>query len=260
MKSVRIPGRRLILPSKGLMYTVGNELNCELIDGEVTIIPLTMRDEMMLSSPDMIISGEAVTNVISKCVKEIKEPTQLFFNDVIAILTYLKMVTYGNAFPVDIKHECSANNQQISINIDEFIRNNITFYDSTLQHELIMQYSDCRIILGYPRYIDQIRLIEKSKIMYDADDTNMAKYDFLLNMITSNISKINLINDDTVLDNKSEISKFIEEAPASIISDISTKVEEVSKFFGVNPVVEVKCPNCGEKIIVDLPLDPTLFF
>lgn len=257
LKSVRIPGRRLALPSKGALYTVGKEINEELKDGEVTITPLTTRDEMLLSSIDDMISGEAVRNVLLRRIKEIEDPLSLYYNDVVALLGYLKMVSYGNSFPMTYKHSCTASDISIDINLEQFINDNITYYDPTLKNGLELVYSDCTIYLDLPRYFEQLEFIRRGQVVAETRSAD-SQYQLFVDMLTSRISAISI--DNKLIKDKDEIKLEIEDLPSKIVMEIYDVILSSEKMFGISTQLKTKCNHCGEDVNIDIPIDPSLFF
>ena len=95
----RQPVNYIKLPSEGQYYPEG-ALNLPPT-GEVSIYAMTARDEMMLKTPDALLSGQAVVEIIKSCVPEIKDPWSMPSADMDACLIAIRMATYGEQFDVD---------------------------------------------------------------------------------------------------------------------------------------------------------------
>ncbi len=86
------PARYVKLPSQGQGYT-----NIKLSDsGELAVYPMTAKDELMLKSPDALLNGEAVINVLRNCAPDIANPREIQIIDVDAIMVAIRMATYGD--------------------------------------------------------------------------------------------------------------------------------------------------------------------
>lgn len=95
-KNSRLPGTVYRLPSRGVFYEGTNVLSEEVIDGEIVIYPMRLRDELRMKALDSIFQGSAVTETISYCVPHINEPQNLVSEDVDYILTVIKKLTHGS--------------------------------------------------------------------------------------------------------------------------------------------------------------------
>jgi len=92
----RIPGTVYRLPSLGKFYENTNILNEDVVDGEVLIYSMRLREELLMKALDAIFQGSAVTETISYCVPQINEPEKLVSEDVDYLLTVIKKLTHGN--------------------------------------------------------------------------------------------------------------------------------------------------------------------
>lgn len=91
-----IPGTTFRLPSMGYFYENTNILHEDVVDGEVIVYPMRLREELAMKSSDSIFQGSAVTNTIRYCVPQILEPEKLASEDVDYLLTVIKKMTHGN--------------------------------------------------------------------------------------------------------------------------------------------------------------------
>ena len=95
-KNARLPGTVFRLPSRGVFYEKTDVLSDEVIDGELIIYPMRLRDELRMKALDSIFQGTAVTETIEYCVPHINDPAKLIAEDVDYILTVIKKLTHGD--------------------------------------------------------------------------------------------------------------------------------------------------------------------
>ena len=88
----RMPGETIRLPSLGQFYEHG-ELEEGVVNGEIVLNPMTMTDEIMMKSPDMLFQGTAIERVFQRCSPQIKKPLDLLSSDVDFILTHLRKIS-----------------------------------------------------------------------------------------------------------------------------------------------------------------------
>lgn len=83
------------LPSRGWWYDE------DLIDAKPEAVPVlgyTAADEIMLLTPDKLITGESTYDIIKSCVPSIKDPKKLVKIDIDALMVAIKIATTGNIY------------------------------------------------------------------------------------------------------------------------------------------------------------------
>lgn len=97
-----LPGTTFALPSRGVFYD-DTVLSPDVIDGEVLVYPMRLKEELALKSLDALFQGTAVTDAIKYCVPQVLDPDKLITDDIDYLLTVIKMQTHGNIFKYRIK-------------------------------------------------------------------------------------------------------------------------------------------------------------
>jgi len=92
-----LPGVTYRLPSRGIIYPPG-VLAENVVDGEVVVYPMRLREELKMKSLDSIFQGSAVSETIAYCVPEVLEPNMLCPTDIDYLLTAIKKQTHGEDF------------------------------------------------------------------------------------------------------------------------------------------------------------------
>lgn len=88
------------LPSRGWWYEEG------LIDAKPESVPVlgyTAADEIMLLTPDKLITGETTFDIIHSCVPCIKDPRKLAKIDIDALMVAIKIATSGYIYTYNCK-------------------------------------------------------------------------------------------------------------------------------------------------------------
>lgn len=88
------------LPSRGWWYDE------DLIDAKPEAVPVlgyTAADEIMLLTPDKLITGESTYDIIRSCVPSIKDPKKLVKIDIDALMVAIKIATTGNTYTYTCK-------------------------------------------------------------------------------------------------------------------------------------------------------------
>ena len=99
-KHFRQPAIYLKLPSQGAYWSA--ETLTLPANGEVPVYPMTTKDEIMLRTPDALMNGSGVVNVIQSCVPSIVDAWSMPSIDVDACLIAIRIASYGNDMNVTV--------------------------------------------------------------------------------------------------------------------------------------------------------------
>ena len=102
-KHFRQPSIYLKLPSAGRFYPEGAlDLNST---GEIPIYPMTVKDELLLKTPDALMNGSSLVEMIASCCPSIKDPWVIPLIDLDPILIAIRLASSGQG--MDMKSNCS---------------------------------------------------------------------------------------------------------------------------------------------------------
>ena len=99
-KYKRQPKIYLTLPSGGAFYP-SNPME-KTGSGELPIYSMTAKDELMIKTPDALMSGEATVDVIKSCCPMIDDPWSMPNIDLDAILIAIRIATYGEKMELQV--------------------------------------------------------------------------------------------------------------------------------------------------------------
>lgn len=249
--SVKIPGRTFQLPSKGLIYH-NNELNDSVSEGEVHVHPLSALTELSLKNPDLLFNGKAIVAVCKECVPEISSPLDLSSKDIDAILFFLRMVTYGSEYRIEVDHKCEGSKTHgYTVNLESILASCKYVDSTTFNPDEFVEIDGFKIFARPIRFRDVINLFQltgNKKEFDEADIKLLAK--------TNLLSMIRKVNET---ENPEHIAQWIETLTTPQVTKITEHANKLNDW-GLNHVVEIKCKDCGEIMNVELPLNPVNFF
>ena len=101
-KMFRQPAIYVALPSGGAYWPQGSVQLPET--GEIPVYPMTSRDEIMLRTPDALINGQGMIDVIQSCCPNIKNAWQMPATDVDTVLIAIRIASYGHQ--MDVESRC----------------------------------------------------------------------------------------------------------------------------------------------------------
>lgn len=245
------PGETFQLPSQGLLYTNG-ELDESVSEGEVYVNPMTTIDEVYMKTPDKLLNGTAIEQVLRNCVPTIKKPLELFSNDVDFILTCIRKVTYGDIVHINYKHSCKdAKSHEYAIDIGDFIKYSKKMDPTALEAIYTIKLDNGQLVKFTPiRYKSLIKVYQS--IAENTDDPITIAHN-LTEVITEIISEVDGITD------KKMIEEWLTKLRVDWVNNIQQTVEQTSNW-GASFTKEITCKDCNQTVKLTAPLNPINFF
>jgi hypothetical protein len=240
--------------------------------GEVAVMAMRAADEMIMKSPDALMSGLAVETLLRSCVPEIKDVHQLPTPDVDTLLLAIRCATYGSIMKVETEcPKCQA------INEYDF---DITFMLDTvtpLEKEYSIRITDDIVIYVKPftfRSTTQIstaifqetrkmQLIDQTPDVSDEERQRQMNASFSrlhsinIQMIAESVEKI--VVPEGVITNRDHISEYIFNIDKNISSKIEEKIKQINNS-GLNKNHTVTCASCTHEWETIVEFDPASFF
>lgn len=269
MKHFRQPALYLPLPSKG-QYWEEDSLDLP-ITGEIPIFPMTTKDEIILRTPDALLNGESVVNVIQSCCPNIKNAWKTPSIDVDVILIAIRIASYGK--DMEIESNCVHCNHRNSHTID---LGYVIDRTNTPNFKELLHVDGLKIKFKPQKYfeVNKTNLVnfQEQKILQTInneslpEDVKVAEFKNHLNrlvelnteIIATTIESITTENNDVVTDKKF-IVEFLENCDSKIVKSIQNKLEDFAKEAAL-PKVKVSCESCEKDYDVSLTFDYSSFF
>lgn len=250
LEKIKLPGRTFQLPSRGALYQNG-ELSSQ--DGEVHIHPMSALAEISLKNPDLLFNGKALNQVFAECVPEIKKPNELYGRDIDALMYFMRMVTYGSNFEINVKHDCeNAKEHSYNIDLEEQIQR-FRFLDPTVAStEFQTTLPNGQVVKVHPIKFDHMIKLFQMNTGKEEFTTEDVKKNVVFNL-TSLIESVDDITDP----------KMIEEWVTGLTTPYQNRITEAiekTNEWGPEQNVTIKCKDCGGDMLVELPLNPISFF
>jgi hypothetical protein len=249
LAKLKIPGRTFQLPSRGALYHNGELSSYE---GEVHVHPMSALTEINLKNPDLLFNGKAIEAVVAECIPEIKKPMDLFGRDIDALMFFLRVVTYGPDFEINVKHTCDeAKDHSYSINIEQMAMN-MKPLDVTMTDYFVVTLPNGQVVKLRPVTISHmIKLFQMNtgKKELTADDVQA-------NIVFNLVSLIENIDGET---DKNNIEGWIRAATTVQLGRLTKAIESMNDW-GPDTDTKIVCRDCGTEFTVELPLNPVSFF
>ena len=270
-KHFRQPSIYLKLPSKGTHWPEGS-IDIP-VTGEVPILPMSTKDEIVLKTPDALLNGQGVVDVIQSCCPSIKDAWKMPSIDIDAVIIAIRIASYGNQmeFTSECPHCKTTNDYAVDLSV---MLSNITApnYNNKLVAE------DLKFKLKPQAYFSVNRsnmiAFEEQQILRSLgtleDNPDEAKRIFnenLLKLVDLNILMLAdstdyiETEDGSIVNDTNFIQEFYKNCDTKIVKAIREKLDEHNLYGGIKPV-NVVCQNeeCTKEFDITITFDFASFF
>lgn len=268
-KYFRVPGIAVRLPSGGNFQPQGNVHFTP--NGDLPVLPMRGGDELLMKSPDALMSGQAIEECIRSCVPNIMNPQALPTPDVDALLLAIRAATYGDQ--MDIECECpkckteNAYGFSISSLLDT-AQPLADEYPVRLSNEVVVYLKPFDLVTSTQIGTATFQEARKIQIMDQSDAPEEEKqkaltesFKIISHMNTKSIVRsimLVLVPEGQVTD-KNHIFQFMSNIPA----EWTKKIEEQMKIInetGIQKKQMVVCKKCEAEFETTIEFDPSNFF
>ena len=217
--------------------------------GEFPVMPMTAKDEIKFKTPDALMNGQGVVDVIQSCMPNIKDAWQIKSHDVDTILIAIRIATYGET--MDLQFNVPKINEQVTHTINlpatldqirqEKIQNNITLKDGLIVETKPLTYRDMtQTSLQTFQQQKMYSSVQNSDI---SDEEKVKRFDESFKALTElnstvllkNISKIKTPEGAEVSD-PAQIKEFVDNANATLITELQDALAVIRVQGSVKPL------------------------
>lgn len=266
-KHFRQPAIYLKLPSQGKFWSKNSIEIPE--SGEIPVYPMTVKDEITIKTPDALMNGSGVAEVIHSCCPSIKDAWNTPAIDIDVILISMRIASYG-AF-MDLDTECpnctTENTHSVDLRVvlddvkvpdyNEIQINNLNFQFKPqtfkdLNNNNLLQYEQQRLIstISNSELTEEQKLAEFQKVFPRLTELNVLA-------IVNSIESITV--DNNVVNKVEFIREFINNCDRKMYDDIKQEVEKLSNEAKIKPFA-LECTNCNHQYSTEIIFDQSNFF
>lgn len=265
----RQPAIHLKLPSNGRYYP--DEALDIPVTGEIPVFPMTVRDELTLKTPDSLMNGSGIVEVINSCCPNIHDPWQIPSIDLEAIFVAIKIASYGPGLDLSTKCPHCEHKQEQTIDLSGLLDRipGDTYHKPLEVKKLTFHFRPpsfyeaneaSKISFQQTKLIDQLVDTEIS------DDErrqlfmeNFAKLtDMNLNTIVNSISKI-VTPDGQSVTEPEFIAEFLNNADRKTYSKVKDHINGLLDYHKIKPL-DLECEECHKAYQNEIVFDQANFF
>ena len=268
-KYFRQPAIYMDLPSRGKYWPDGT-LDLP-VTGKLAVYPMTTRDEITLRTPDALMNGTSVVDVIQSCCPSITNAWRMPSVDVDAVLIGIRIASYGNEMDFDTRCPyCKAENKH-GLNLSTVL-DNIVCPDYSEK----VSYQDLQIKLYPQEYFSVNRAgtldFEEQQLLQALEKTNITDgersqqvADSVNRLISAGLDTITggteyiVINQQNRVTEKEHIKEFYSNAPSTVTKLVQSRLSELATLGGIQPP-SVACSECAKTYEAPVEFDFANFF
>lgn len=264
-KYCRQPKIFVSLPTAGMYNKVGT------LTGDVTHMPIysmTGMDEIVIKTPDALLSGESTVSIIESCCSTIKDGWEVTSLDVDLLLTAIRIATYGNVLEViQVCPNCGQENDydiDLGTVVDHFAQckyNNTVAYD-----DLIIKLQPLTYRQSTEFSMRNFRLQQQLSAAASESEENQKRIiaDLFkqLGVMQNDIYSASIDSVDTgsvVVTERRYIQEWLENCDRNVFEKIKETFDANKEAWKI-PEVGVKCTACDHDSTVSIELDQSNFF
>ena len=217
--------------------------------GEIGVMPMTARDEIKFKTPDALMNGQGVVDVVESCIPQIKDAWQISNYDLDTILIAIRIATYGET--MDINFNVPITNEQLSHTVNlpalleqiksQEIVNEITLKDGLKINVRPLTYRDMtKASIKTFQQQKMYTAVQDSKLSNEEkvkrfDESFKALTDLSASILLKNISKI-VTPDGAEVSDPAQIKEFIDNVNATLINELSDELTKIRLQGSVKPL------------------------
>jgi len=217
--------------------------------GELGVMPMTAKDEIRFKTPDALMNGQGVVDVIQSCVPDIKDAWQIRSYDLDTILVAIRIATYGETMDINFTVPGAKEQVSHSINLpaildelrgtkvdsDIFLKDGLkiairplTYKDMTTTSLKTFQQQKMYGAIQDSQLSDEEKATRFNEAFKTLTDLNAS-------ILLKNIEKITM-PDGTEITDPTHIKEFVENANATLIKEIEDNLQKVRGQGAVKPL------------------------
>ena len=217
--------------------------------GEVAVMPMTAKDEIKFKTPDALMNGQGVVDVIQSCIPAIKDAWQVRSYDIDTVLIAIRIATYGETMDINFNIPTTKDQGSHTLNLpailDEIksntIVNEIKLKDGLLIQTRPLTYKD--MTQTSLKTFQQQKLYTTVQTSDLSDEEKVKRFDESFKALTElnvsvllkNIEKITT-PDGTSVSDPLQIKEFVDNANASMITEIQDELTKIRVQGAVKPL------------------------
>jgi hypothetical protein len=268
-KHFRQPALYVKLTSGGKFWPEGS-IDYPITE-EIPVYPMTAKDEIVLRTPDALINGTSVVQVIQSCCPNIKNAWAMPSIDVDSTLIAIRMASFGGKMPITAK--CPHCNEEHDYDVDlGDVRSKV---QAPNYNDIVTTPDGLTIRLKPLNYaqvskagsisFEEDRLIQSLANTDTEESVRVAEYSkHMAKMVDINIANVadctaSIIADGQEVTDPKFITEYYQNADGNIIKLVQNKMKEFAEAVSIKPE-NATCTACSKDFKLTIEFDYSRFF
>ena len=270
----RRPAMYMRLPTQGKWYT-DNDVQLTQ-EKEIAVYGLTALDEIMLNTPDAMLNGKALEQVVLNCAPDIKNIKDFLLPDLESLFVAIKVATDDGKHSFD--RNCPKCNHENNFELNcQYILDTMTFIEES---DTTVSFNDDLVVHVKPYSLEMRQLFlqrefEEQRTLKDIDDANQNINEFekariisegvgrlskmTFDLVSKSIVKIQIVKDRTEVTDSEYINEWLL-GITKTQSDAVIKAVNALNDVGIKKTIPATCTSCGHEWNENISFDPVSFF
>lgn len=245
LKSQSYVFEEIKLPSGGKFYNSEDGPQ----DGILHIRPMTGEEEQILATPRFVKKGQAIDMIFQRCIQEPVKTQELLSIDRTFLLIYLRGISYGPDYDVEIKcPDCSSKFATV-IDLNNIPVENPSDAGMDLRGKLPKTGFSFTYRMSIGKDENEIQEHREKRVKKFGDQAADDTITFRMAQLVESIENVR---------DKNEILILIKNLPMQDVSYLRGVVTDPD--WGLDTKIPLGCPTCSAEFEIDLPLDTNFFF
>lgn len=217
--------------------------------GELAVMPMTAKDEIRFKTPDALMNGQGVVDVIQSCCPDIKDAWQIKSHDLDTVLIAIRIATYGETMEINFNVPGANENVSHTVNLPSLLEE---IKSQSIQNQFVLK-DGLKVKVSPLTYKDMtttsLHTFQQQK-MYTAvqdsqlsDEEKSKRFNDAFTKLTELNSSILLKNmasitmpDGTEVSDPAQIKEFVDNANAALIKEIEENMSTLRSQGAVKPL------------------------
>ena len=272
-KFFRTPAIYFSLPSGGKGWPEGSLDLPE--SGEIPVYPMTNKDEVVIRTPDALINGQGVTEVIQSCIPNIKDAWKMPATDVDAALIAMRIASYGHK--MDFSNQCPHCNEEHDYALD--LRHMLETIHAPNYDQKQLDLDVIKIKFRPQKYWEvnfanktafEVRklqmALENLPVTEEDEEKTRALTEQLMrvnrinhNIMASSTEYIEIVDTGERVEDIAMIEEFYGKISRGMFEKVQDEITNIQKDGAVKPV-SVNCLGCEKPMEITILFDYANFF
>lgn len=266
-KYFRTPGLTITLPSKAAYMPKGS-VEMTMTD-ELVVFPMRAADELLLKSPDALMSGFAVQELIRSCIPGIKAPQLVSMPDLDVILLAIRAASYGEKMEVAVTCPSCGHENTFDAHLPSMlgtIKDLPPHCSVRLSDEISVQIRPYN--LRNATQVGTATFQETRKLQFAEDQSDEVKSE-MMNQSLKRMTELNaqmmadcvmqVLTPEGAISNPAFIAEFFANVPNKWTKKVETALADLNQK-GMDKSLNVTCSKCQHEWTTELEFDPSSFF